>query len=548
MQEKLLVGAVCLVLALLSFFLFPGHTILQSDTQIYIPIMERLMDPSVLGRDLVAVNPHVRYTGYDEIAMGLSRVFHVGLEPVLIAQQLIYRTVGVLGVFLIGIGAGLARRWSFILASILTLGATITGPAVLLVEYEPVPRGFALPFLLLSLGLLMNERWSAASYAAGFAFIMHPPTALVFCMLLGLIMLWSRKWKPVVILIVSAQLLTVLAAIQGNQTEAQSFLSILSPELEQLQRMRASYNWVSLWGAKMLPHYFMLLVFAGIAYWRMYRQISKRARIFFVALPLIGLLSVPVSFVLLDGLKWSFISQFQPGRYLLYVPMFAMLCGGIAGLRAARAGRYAEALAFLLLPYFLTMDSNLLAPVPVHIVLAAALAAVAVVCSRYSQFFPAACVAPFLLIPFVGNVQNYPPLHSPELSQLVDWARTNTDKDALFQFAEFGHDLQPGVFRARAERALYVDWKAGGQVNFLPVFADIWWSRWQHVQNPMTLADYAKLGIDYVVFSHALEGEAPVYSNRKFFVYFVRRGRGTTSARLNGDLMRASRLLPASPE
>ena len=35
-----------LALTSISFFVFPGHTILQADTQIYIPILERLADPS----------------------------------------------------------------------------------------------------------------------------------------------------------------------------------------------------------------------------------------------------------------------------------------------------------------------------------------------------------------------------------------------------------------------------------------------------------------------------------------------------------------------
>ena len=51
-----------LAVTLLTFFFFPGHTYLQSDTQIYIPLMERLWDPSLLGRDLMASRPHLAYT------------------------------------------------------------------------------------------------------------------------------------------------------------------------------------------------------------------------------------------------------------------------------------------------------------------------------------------------------------------------------------------------------------------------------------------------------------------------------------------------------
>ena len=37
------------VLTAVSFWSFPGHTILQSDTQVYIPILQHLSDPSVLA-------------------------------------------------------------------------------------------------------------------------------------------------------------------------------------------------------------------------------------------------------------------------------------------------------------------------------------------------------------------------------------------------------------------------------------------------------------------------------------------------------------------
>jgi hypothetical protein len=455
------------------------------------------------------------------------------------AEQIVFRAVGVFAVYLIGLGASLSRPRAMILATLLTLGATVSGPSVLVVEYEPVPRGFALPFLLLSLGLLMNERWSGASYAAGVAFLLHPPTALVYCGLLGILVLWQRKWKSVIILIVSVQILAVLAVLQPDRAQSQPLFSLLTPGLEQLQRMRAAYNWVSTWIGRFGLHYAVVFVFSAIAYWRIYRLITKKARIVFAFLPLVGILSIPASFALLEGLKWSFGSQFQPGRYVLYLPMFAMLMGGIAGLRAGGAGRYAEAIAFLLFPFLLTMNPNIFEAAARDVLVAVLLAAIAVLCSRYEKTFAVACLAPFVLIPMIARTQNYSPLHSAELNQLASWAERETDKDAIFQFSGFGRDLQQGVFRSRAKRALYVDWKAGGQINFLPDFAEIWRARWERVQQQLPLSEYTRLGIDYVITKVPLEGETPVFQNGKFYVYYVRRGRGamtaSTSDRLGMD-------------
>ena len=60
-------------LTLLSYFQFPGHTYLQADTQIYIPILEHLWDPAVLADDLLVQKPHVSFTLYDEAAAALLR-------------------------------------------------------------------------------------------------------------------------------------------------------------------------------------------------------------------------------------------------------------------------------------------------------------------------------------------------------------------------------------------------------------------------------------------------------------------------------------------
>ena len=77
-----------LVFTWLGFQVFPGHTYLQSDTQIYLPILERLDEPGYLSRDLVATRPHVAYTIYDEVALALRRTFNLDFEKILVGQQI----------------------------------------------------------------------------------------------------------------------------------------------------------------------------------------------------------------------------------------------------------------------------------------------------------------------------------------------------------------------------------------------------------------------------------------------------------------------------
>ncbi len=522
MTEKLLLGGSILVLTLISFFYFPGHTILQSDTQIYLPILEHFWDPSFLTRDIVAINPHVSFTIYDEMAILLRKATGAGFERVLMGQQLVYRALGILGLFLLGTGIGLSSRMALLLASLVSLGATITGPAVLTVEYEPVPRGFALPFLVLSLGLMLHKRWTIAAVSAGIGFLFHPPTALAFCAVYAAVALWERQYRAVAVVAGAAGLMAVFALSQAGISYDQDFFGQVEPALEKLQRMRASYNWISLWIGNWWTHYSLLWAISLVAFWRVRSGLAGELQVFCIALPLIGAITIPLSYLFLEKWKWSLMPQFQPGRHLLFVTLFAVLLASLAGIKAAQGKRYWESFLFFLVPFADPTLSNLLKPMMAEkAVVILLLTALAVAAVRWQRILVAAALLPFLLIPTLGKVWNYPDAIPSELNDLSDWAQANTPKDAVFQFADGGKSQEPGVFRARALRALYVDWKSGGQVNFLRAFASEWWRRWLLVEKVLPLSEYRALRIDYVIFqkAHRLPDVQPVYENGRYLVY-----------------------------
>src|SRR3954470_8601625 len=99
-MKPLATAAFSVALALLSFFQFPGHTWLQQDTQIYVPILEHLRDPSVLRHDILVQRPHVAFTLYDEAALALRWLTGFGFREVLAAQQLVTRALGIWGLLL----------------------------------------------------------------------------------------------------------------------------------------------------------------------------------------------------------------------------------------------------------------------------------------------------------------------------------------------------------------------------------------------------------------------------------------------------------------
>jgi hypothetical protein len=154
-------------------------------------------------------------------------------------------------------------------------------------------------------------------------------------------------------------------------------------------------------------------------------------------------------------------------------------------------------------------------------------AAIATAAMRF-RAAPLAGAAALILIPFAGGVINYPRLDTPELRQLSDWAAHSTARDAVFLFPDAGRSLAPGVFRSEALRAVYVDWKGGGQVNFNRPFGEEWWRRWSATMaggfHPADVPKYGAAGIDYMVLrpQHRLP-EAPLFANAQYLVYKIPR-------------------------
>jgi hypothetical protein len=195
--------------------------------------------------------------------------------------------------------------------------------------------------------------------------------------------------------------------------------------------------------------------------------------------------------------------------------------------------RFVEAILWFALAYLIPSQARVLtiptwnrALVIVLLACAAAASVWAVSRRRWGRGAIAfTAIAAFFAIPGLGKVKNYPKLANPYLEQLAQWAQSSTPKDAVFLFPDAGRDLYPGMFRAEALRAVYVDWKGGGQVNYLKELGEQWWRRWQLTMapgfHPQDVDRYAQLGIDYLVLvpKDRLRGPQPVFENARFVVY-----------------------------
>ncbi len=549
MNTKLLVAASILAFTLAGYFYFPGHTYLYADTQVYVPILERSWDSTVLRHDLLAQHPHVSFTIYDEVSAVLRRLTGLDLEGVLTIQQLVFRALGILGVFLIASSLGLSIRMALLVAGIYSLGATVGGPVVLTFEYEPIPRGFAVPLIFLAIGFAAHGRDLAAGIAGAASFLYQAPAGYTFWAAYFLLALLPAR--PAVMirrmlglwpLLAAVLMMLFLSRLQPGSIEPQPFFGQIEPKLEELQRLRAPYNWVSMWRPMWYWHYAFLLVVTLGACFRLRKFLYKDLQYFVVGMPLLGILSLPLSYIALEKLKWILIPQIQPMRAVLFIAVFALVLAASAGIKAAQSRRFPE--SFLWFAAALAIPINSWAPflfspdlasptwrrralIVLFLSCAAALVSWA---DAHRNKWPAAAWAAFVLVPFfliptAGQIRNYSDIETPALGELSAWARASTPKDAIFLFPDAGKQLEPGIFRGRALRAVYSDWKTGGQVNFFPHLADEWWKRWQlTMEKPFTPEDvgrFAGIGIDFIVVQpkNRLPSREPVFQNPGYVVY-----------------------------
>lgn len=545
------VAAVLAALVILGFYTLPGHTFLASDTQIYIPILERFADPTLYPHDSIATRPHVTYSIFDEAALLLRRLSGAGdFQGVLVFQQLIARFCGLLGAYLLARALTLPPLLALLVPIVFGLGATVAGPAVLTFEYEPVPRGTAICLLVLALGFFANRRLTAAAAATGIAFLYHPPTAWPVLAVFGLYLPFEARregptaLRPLLVLGSFVLGLFIFSRFQAGETEKQALFLRIDDELARLQRLRGAYNWVTLWPAPYLRMYEFLAAFIALALLKLRPLLTREARWTFFGLPLTALLSIPLSLTLLEGLRWSLIPAFQPARATAFLFVFAVVLSAVAGILAARRGRIGAAFLWLLVGFAIPAQTPVLdlllpdlrSPLSAKRFAIAAVAAlgVAVGVHAYARGrrvlapLMLAALLPYLLLPTWGQVVNYKVVDTPDIGQLAQWARGHTPKSAMFLFPDGGKDPAASIFRARSLRGVYVDWKGGGQVNLLKDFADEWWERWHNVlepgYSPARIPEYAARGIDYLVLlkQNRLAGETPLFQNERFLVYKIR--------------------------
>jgi hypothetical protein len=281
------------------------------------------------------------------------------------------------------------------------------------------------------------------------------------------------------ILFVFLLLLANLAQLQPGVIDSGAFFRRISPAWLNILRERTPEVMVSAWSAKAILFY--LVVFTGgvVAGKRIWPSLNRQAKSMGAILVFGGLLSLPLSGMLLDVYHWSLIPQLQPARGLLFTVALCLGAAAMAAMQSISSRRRIEA-------------------------------------AGWCAFALAICL---------GTQARTGDTSTPSIRELASWARENTWGGSMFLFPDAGLAIDPGIFRAESIRAVYVDWTGGELSKYFEDFAREWDRRWNKTLagsfSARKLEQSLDLPVDYYVLRrrNALERIRPVYSTRDFVVY-----------------------------
>ncbi len=529
-MNRFRIGASLGLLTLLGYFYFPGHTFLASDSQIYVPILERLQNPTLFEKDMMATRP-LAYSLYDPVALVLTSYTSLSLQWALQLEQLLFRGVAVAAIFLIARSIGLPPVAAWFVAAVLSLGEPAGAG---LAESEPIPRAFALACILLGTALALRGRPGWAGVLGALALLYHPTTAIWFW-IAAAFPVWRRTVSPVILapLLPAIGLLAIMAHSNPGAVETPALFHRLDATEEALQRAITGYLFVSEFSAKTFLELVAQCAVMALGLWKLREQIRGVAWDLLAALGMVGALSLPVSYVVLE---LAHFPQFQPTRALVLLTLVSALVATACSLFAASQGRWIQSAAWLAIPLLESTEPKLISwfATPFQIVAAIALLAAMVLGQMLAKRSGGITLAlagalPIFLIPLLGLADPPRTFETPELDQVAQWARQQTPEDTVFLFPDAGHSLEPGVFRARSLRAHYVDWKSRGHANYFPSFEWEWTRRWNDTHTGhwmVTKEDFPALRefhVDYLVVSaeHPILGTDPMFRNSRFIVYRV---------------------------
>lgn len=487
MRRGLLIVLALLVVTWFEFQVYPGHSYLHGETQLLVPMLERLDTPGFLSRDLVAANPPFAYTIYDEVTQLIHAEGHFSFEQALLGQQVFFRLTAILGVFLCARGLKVSSFPSVVLSAAVNAITQLDAPQAFVTSLEATPVAFAFSLVLLAAGLLINRNPLLAGLAGGVALLYDPVTAAAFWLVVIVASLADRSLRGLLRTMWPSLLIFVL--ILGNLMQLQAGLGSgheltarLNADMVHLTQIRTPWIWLSHWLRPEILSYLFLLVAAVWAFALIWKHTQPLTRWVTVGLVASGFVSVAVAAILLAA-RVQLATEMPPARNLaISVAISVLVCGAAA----AREKNWSWAILVL------------------------------------AAVFNAQVLD---LLHGKVSLASRPRSSTAEVTELAAWAEQATWGSSMFQFPDDGKQDEPGVFRALSRRSLWADWQSGLIADYSDRAGQEWWARWQANMagsySTERLQSMLPLPIDYYVLrrEHALARVKPAFSNARFVVY-----------------------------
>ncbi len=593
--KRSFLGLYFVSIIVLSYCCYPGASICEEDTQIYLPILLRAQDGSLLRNDLITQYPHTAFTLYDELVLFISRSSGVTLASGLTALQILSRCLLLAGFFLIFRALACPREVALGLAGLMMMGAAIPGVQTLIVEFESVPRGISFSLTLLALAFVAHRRVLEGTLLGCLGLLVHPTTTLPFWIGWSTILTSRRKafsagrGLNAALLVAAALLLAIVAFRSSPGEQSRYFFRLIDPAWEKLLHLRVSYVFVSEWSGLDLFLLSWAVLVLCLACWRC-RPVTPWVLTRFVTVTALWAVTmVLISWILLDHFKLAIFTQIQPARAVIFPVTFTLIFSWTVAAKALQSSPLkAENYLWVLSSVFFTLDRSILCVlwpvlslevlknlvverdlfrnqqkwirgsclcIELAIILCVVLvnpfgleflsrhtakeATLALVLSfglgitarkRWISsplHWGSVLVLTALFFLAVAWVVPKPPAtpDRSEIRHLAQWAKKTTPVDAVFLFPEADRDKSPGVFRYYANRAVYVDWKSGGQINFSRSFAMEWWQRWKSTMEAprVDVLELPRNAINFVVTRQPRSslGAKPVHTSKTLQVYAV---------------------------
>jgi hypothetical protein len=480
--------ALFLLLLTAGALLVHGYHPYAEDAEIYLPGVERILNPNLfpVGREFFAA--HASLTLFPNLVALSIRVTHLPFESGLFLWQIASIFLLLLACWeLSGVCFSSVRaQWGSVCMVAALLTIPVAGTALYILDQYLNPRNLAAFAAIFGVTRTLENKYIRALLWLVFAACMHPlmaAFAFSFCALL-LVMKYGMKYAG--------------SRHAGAQIAASALACLLLPfgisldppgsQAYHQAALRHGFHYIQRWAwyeqLGILAPVLLFWWFARLARARQWRELERLCRAFIIY----DLIYFAMALAFDLPARFESLARLQPLRslHLLYMAMFLVMGGFVAEfVLQNRAWRW--------LALFVPLGAGM-------------------------------CVAQLTLFPASAHVEWPDRAPRNQWAQAFDWIRQNTPVDAMFaldpEYMQISGEDAIG-FRCRAQRSRLADAnKDNGVVSMFPPLAETWWEQvkaqtpWKKFGSEDLARLKQKYGVNWVVVQQpGIAGLDCVYQN-----------------------------------